>query len=315
MLSTPTFDLERHKGLERAAVEGAVHFELHDWTVLRLSGPDRKAFLHSFCTNDINGMALNSACEAFITNARGRILGHVIVIDQAEQLLLLSVPEAAVVLVPHLQMYSLGRDVEILNVSAGSVVHCLTGPLAEEAVLKLATSVSRYDFLGQPTWLSVQSTQDGRRPPAPFATAGIPLGTPEVLQTLRVAAGFPWCGRDLTDENLAQEAARTSQCIHFRKGCYLGQEPIARLDAMGHTNRELRLLATPGLMTIAAGTSVLSGDTIVGQVTSSAISVLHQETLSLAVVRVKHGSPGTKLMVALEPPQPAVVRQFVHATP
>jgi len=65
-------------------------------------------------------------------------------------------------------------------------------------------------------------------------------GSVALLQYLRISAGVPWYGVDLTAANLAQEASRTSRAIHFRKGCYLGQEPIARIDAMGHVNQQLR---------------------------------------------------------------------------
>ncbi len=67
-----------------------------------------------------------------------------------------------------------------------------------------------------------------------------------VWSALRIEAGLPIWGIDLTDENLAQEAGRTASAISFTKGCYLGQEPIARLDAMGHVNRELRSLRITG---------------------------------------------------------------------
>ena len=76
----------------------------------------------------------------------------------------------------------------------------------------------------------------------------------------------------MTDDNLAQEVARTQQCISFNKGCYLGQETVARIDAMGHTNQELRRMRfeTPSIP--APGTKIFdaSGETEVGVVTSAA---------------------------------------------
>src|SRR5262249_28188768 len=69
---------------------------------------------------------------------------------------------------------------------------------------------------------------------------GVVAGSIADWEALRIEAGFPSYGVDITEDNLPQEVGRTSRCVSFNKGCYLGQEPIARLDSMGHTNRELR---------------------------------------------------------------------------
>ena len=87
---------------------------------------------------------------------------------------------------------------------------------------------------------------------------------------------MPVYGVDLTDENLAQEAGRTASAISFTKGCYLGQEPIARIDAMGHVNRELRSLRIAGEAIPSAGARVFSdaaASAAVGTITSAAILV------------------------------------------
>ena len=73
----------------------------------------------------------------------------------------------------------------------------------------------------------------------------MPAGS-EVWTALRIEAGLPVFGVDISDDNLAQEVGRTKTAISFTKGCYLGQEPIARLDALGHVNRELRSLRLTG---------------------------------------------------------------------
>jgi folate-binding protein YgfZ len=125
------------------------------------------------------------------------------------------------------------------------------------------------------------------------------------FHALRIAAGFPLYGLDISEEQLAQEVGRTSRAISFTKGCYLGQEPIARIDAMGHVNRELRRLEfstgplpTPG--TVVHDKPAPDGKPI-GQVTSAAWSLRSRnddKPLALAYLRNGFNSPGTKVVVA-----------------
>ena len=74
-----------------------------------------------------------------------------------------------------------------------------------------------------------------------LSTDAVPCGI-DVFETARIEAGTPLYGRDITAENLPQEIDRDRLAISFTKGCYLGQETVARIDALGHVNRLLRLV-------------------------------------------------------------------------
>src|SRR4029453_1620592 len=69
--------------------------------------------------------------------------------------------------------------------------------------------------------------------------SGAALCGTDAVETARIEAGFPLFGRDITDDNLPQEVGRDAKAISFTKGCYLGQETVARIDALGHVNRSL----------------------------------------------------------------------------
>jgi tRNA-modifying protein YgfZ len=128
---------------------------------------------------------------------------------------------------------------------------------------------------------------------------GVIPGSEADWQSIRIAAGFPLYGVDLTEDNLPQEAARNAQCLSFTKGCYLGQEPIARLDAMGHTNRELRRLGIAGdepPVTPVALTDAATGQEA-GRLTSAAVSPDGGGCVGLGVVKTKWLVPGTELRV------------------
>ena len=116
-------------------------------------------------------------------------------------------------------------------------------------------------------------------------------------------SGFPVYGRDISDENLAQEVARTRQCISFTKGCYLGQEPIARLDAMGHTNRELRRITfAPGSRPVA-GMVVLAADSDdeAGAITSvSPIPDSQGAIAALGYLKTRFNREGTQVRIVSE---------------
>ena len=116
----------------------------------------------------------------------------------------------------------------------------------------------------------------------------------------RIDVGFPVYGIDLTDDHLAQEAARTAKAISFTKGCYLGQEPIARIDALGHVNRELRIvafdnadsLATPCKVLDASTKAELGTLTSVGRVPGSA-------TVGLGMLRTS-AKPGSSVIASTD---------------
>ncbi len=110
---------------------------------------------------------------------------------------------------------------------------------------------------------------------------------------------MPLYGQDISEDNLAQEVARSKQAISFTKGCYLGQEPIARIDAMGHVNRELRRLRIVSDRVPEPGTTILAvdGEIQVGSVTSSALSFQDEKPVALAYLRSKFMSPGTTVRI------------------
>jgi folate-binding protein YgfZ len=121
-----------------------------------------------------------------------------------------------------------------------------------------------------------------------------------VFAAYRIDAGFPVYGIDLTDDHLAQEAARTANAISFTKGCYLGQEPIARIDALGHVNRELRVVAFDNADALAAPCNVLDASTKaeLGQLTSVG-RVPGSATVGLGMLRTS-AKPGTSIIASTE---------------
>ena len=103
----------------------------------------------------------------------------------------------------------------------------------------------------------------------------------DVCEAARIEQGTPWFGCDITDENLPQEIDRNQQAINFTKGCYLGQETVARIDALGHVNRLLRGVKFSGESIPTPGTELCAGGKVLGHVTSACWSPRLNSPLAL----------------------------------
>ena len=153
----------------------------------------------------------------------------------------------------------------------------------------------RVDITGGPGFLIDCQRIDRERLRLLLIQTGAVSCSQQTFDAKRIEAGFPVYGRDITDKNLPQEVDRDALAISFVKGCYLGQETVARIDALGHVNRVLRGVRFSGPQAPAADTELRSGSQVVGQVTSSTFSPRLGSPLALAYLRRGHEQPGAKL--------------------
>ena len=249
----------------RAACESAAVFDVSDRTQLEMTGTDRHSFLHNFTTNDIKALPSGRACEAFLCNVKGRILGHVFIFAGDQTTWVECEPGQGDFLTSHLERYHLLEDFTLtdrttergellvtgpesftrlnaagVNVAGLTDLSCSSVAVPIDSDHTLSLDVRRLDLFGAPAYLIAADPAGIDALWTKLTAADVVPGGRAVLQSLRIEAAFPSYGVDLSDENLGQEACRTLQAISFTKGCYLGQEPIARVHAMGHVNRELR---------------------------------------------------------------------------
>jgi folate-binding protein YgfZ len=123
----------------------------------------------------------------------------------------------------------------------------------------------------------------------------VPVGM-QALDALRVEAGVPWYGRDV-DETMIFPETRLEQLVSYTKGCYIGQEVVARVKYRGHINRGLAGLVLEGDRVPAAGARVMAADKEIGRVTSAVRSFALGRPIALGIVRREHFEPGSALEV------------------
>lgn len=299
---------------------------------LRMTGPDRAKCLHNLTTNDVKRLAEGAGCEAFVTSPQGKTLALITVANRPEFLLIGADAEAQNGLLAHLAKYSVFDDTQIENISPETFELHVAGPQLDVLVERLAIprpgdarlssaeatlagaaiTLLRDDPLG-PLGLTLIGPADAKdRAWDALLAVGqhngvVPLRASDA-ELLRIAAGTPIFGRDLTADNLPQEVGRDRRAINFVKGCYLGQETVARIDALGHVNKHLRQLHLEGPLP-PSGTALTIDGKPAGTVTSAAALMGEPFAIGLGYVRSAHLAPGTLLTyeVNAEPGTAAVL--------
>lgn len=289
---------------------------------LEACGDDRSSFLHKLSTNEVNGLPVGGGCEAYFLDARGHLLGHAFLISSSHSIIIETVRGQNETLLKHLDRYLIREKVELhdrtsewgeLLVAGAQSQALLSRVTSGELPATTLTSVEM-ELVGQPVLLvRVEMTQPGgylvflrdRAARQDVIDAlrklGAVLCSDEAFEMARIEAGFPLYGHDITDKNLPQEVARDDRAISFRKGCYLGQETVARIDALGHVNKALVRLRFEGDAVPPAGTELIAGEVEVGQVTSAAFSPSKKAAVALAYVRRGSNDAGIKLASAFGP--------------
>lgn len=272
----------------QAAWTSTVVIPEHGFGMITVTGNDRAKFLHNFCTQDINGMQPGDFREGFFCNVKGRILAVAVILCDEDCFYVLTDKSRVEFLHQHLDKYVIMEDVKVQIEEA---VQPLLIIGQEETVLKGTDQVSLFCSDGdhRSGWMVGASSDLSQLVKGLVEQGAIFVGH-AAWEYIRISAPFPKYGIDVSDDNLAQEANRNEQAISFTKGCYLGQEPIARLDAMGHVNRQLEQFtwSEDSEMPPVAGNAVLNeAGEEVGTATSVSQIPNEPRGIVLAMVKVK----------------------------
>lgn len=322
----------------RITAEGAGWAETPGRGRLRFDGRDRIAFLQALLSNDVASLEQGRGVYAVYLTPQGRMLGDLRLYDRGE-FLIADVPASeAAPLAARLDGLIFTEDVRVSDVSAvvgqftvvgngADTVLARAFSLEADAIRALRVLsqlragdvfIARTDDAERPTYdLFVDSGQHaGRRQDliSALETAGAARVSVELLDALRIEAGRPAFGRDMTNETIPLEAGLLDRAISTTKGCYVGQEVIVRVlhRGGGRVVKRLVKLAFPLALTVAPdpGAVLIDDGREVGRLTSVAFSPASERLVALGYVHRDAAEPGRRLSLAGSPDSAAEIVGF-----
>jgi folate-binding protein YgfZ len=261
-------------------------------------GSEAADFLQGQVSNDIEALAPGQGCYATILNHKGKLRTDLRVLRGADFHWLDTEAIGHAVVRHMLLTYTVGRDVQWEDVGPEHSILALIGPAAD-GLLDQAPSAEEHSFVdtGAGLWvrtdLGIDLICSTARAEELRAELDVEEVSEEVAECLRIESGRPRLGVDMDAETIPQEAGINERAVNFEKGCYVGQETVARLHYRGKPNRHLRglLLAEP----VERRAEILLGDKVVGRVSSTCVSP-RLGPIALALVR-REAAPGDTVLV------------------
>jgi folate-binding protein YgfZ len=288
-----------------------------------LLGNDRVRFLHGQITNDVKKLGAGEGCYAALTTAKGKMESDLNAFNLPDELLLDFEPGLTEKISQRLEKYIVADDVQIVDVMPHYGLLSVQGPKAAEVVKAVG-------FADPPQKeFSITKTSDAM--PGEIYLANLPRIFPgkagfdifvpndslgavadkliaaaksvgggacgwKAFETARIEGGIPRFGADMDETNLPMECIET-RAMSFNKGCYIGQEVLNRIHAIGHVNKELRgLRLADDLKTLPQkGEKLLHDSKEVGYITSAVKSPALNANIALGYVRREANEIGTEL--------------------
>jgi folate-binding protein YgfZ len=273
--------------------------------VIAVTGPDAAEYLQGQLTNDVESLEVGEGQYAALLDRKGHMQSDMRVLrPAAEEILVETEAIARGAVVKHLTMYSIGRDVAVADVSDERSVLSLIGPRSVEIAASAAlpenscetTGVGGVECLAVGTRDGIDliaATSDRERLREALLEAGAVEVSPAAVEILRIEAGVPRFGAEMGNETMPAEAGIVADAVSFTKGCYIGQETVARLHYKGRPNRHLRGLRLSGQA--EPGAALRLGEKEVGRLGSAGVSPA-LGPIGLAILR-REAEPGAELAV------------------
>ncbi len=293
---------------------------------LEMLGADRHRFLNAYVTCEVKGLAAGRGAYGFFTSAQGRILADVAVLEQGDRLWLELPPGQLDAIAGHLRKYLIADRVEMRPLG-DMLPLTLAGPGAPEVlagqaglapgldlpldpwshvramVCGIEVTVQRRERLGVPAlslWVSVslaEMLEEGLLAWADGSGRAVRRVGAEALEVVRTEAGIPRFGQDFGPQNFPQETG-LEEAVSYTKGCYLGQEVVARIHYRGGVQKTLCGLVFDGDAVPAPGTALLYEGREAGTLGTAVHSLALGRPAGLAILHRRAAAPGSRLELA-----------------
>jgi folate-binding protein YgfZ len=309
---------------EHAALcESAGVFDLSFRGRLSLAGSDRQRFLNGQVTNNVKDLKTGEGCYAALVTAKGKLVSDLNIYSLEDELLLDFEPGLSSAVAQRFEKYIIADDVQVVDAAPHYGLLSVHGPKSAQVVNQLGLGLSLpekplgFGSVNEATLGEVFCMNHRRGAASGFdlfvpvaalaavadrliaaakTVGGRPCGW-EALEIARIEAGIPRFGADMDETNLAPEAGIDERAISYSKGCYIGQEVIARIRTYGQVAKSLRglLLADDLTELPKKGSPLFHGDKEAGYITTALISPTFRRKIALGYVRRECNEPGTQL--------------------
>jgi folate-binding protein YgfZ len=289
---------------------------------LRIGGKDGLDLLSRLSTNKLVDLTPGRGMTTVLTSNKGRVLDLLFVLRLEDHLLALTSPENRKKVADWIDFYTFTEDVTVKDVTEETAMLALVGPRAADALSELAgggiSSLARHesrsaslggvealvirtDFVRLPGYDLVMAAPQARQLWEAMLASGQGIGVKPVgmdaLEVVRVEQGVPLYGKDMSEDNNPLEAGLWDS-ISFDKGCYIGQEVVARLNTYKKVQRQLVGLSWDSDYVPASNTGLSLDGKQVGVITSAVKSVRLGKGVGLGYVRQAQAKPGVRLTMA-----------------
>ncbi len=307
-----------NENLYEKLAESAFLFEL-DKGVVELTGPERVSWLQRMLSNDVARLKAGEGCYAAYLSSQGRLVSQMVVLADEDALYLVLERGNVDQTVSELDKLLIMEEVEIRDHSPDTSSFLLVGGVAETVLERFSCmpldlgSAYSHRVAGTPRVVVAELGYEFLVPRAQTASvrdrlidSGAEPADPALLNVLRVEAGLPLYGLDVDLTTTLSELG--DKGIDYDKGCYVGQEVVAKIKYIGHVNRRFVGLKISGTELPGLKSPLTKGEKEVGYVTSAVHSPALNSPIALAFVRFGSDKAGTEVEVVIDgSPHPATV--------
>ena len=286
-----------------------------------IKGKDRVKFLQGLTSNDISQLSDGNGLYTIFPTVKGKIESEGMIYAFSNHFLLIVQPDLREKTLRILNKFKIGSDAQMEDLTEKFFLLSIQGPRSEKILFEFfhaplpelqpfnfvsllmeesPIQIIRNGWSGEEGFDLLTPFSHGEEIRTRLLEAGkslglIPVGE-EAFETIRIEAGLPRYGAELSDEILPQEAGLDQKAISYTKGCYIGQETIARLHYLGHTNRSLvGLLLDHDIP--EKNDKIVSGEKQIGWITSRSFSPSLKQVISLGYLHRQYVQAGTAVEI------------------